>query len=205
MPKDIFFVPFAVEQNIRKSNVEHKAIKILSIGKFVKRKNHLKLLKVIKDLTDDFDNFTLSIIGEVSSDEHKKYLDSCKKYIKENHLESYVKIQTNIPYKIIKEYYLDSDFFVLSASGEPAAISPLEALGCGIPAICSDTNGTKNYIRNNKTGLIFKDGSEESLMKSIAYLLDKKNLENMKKNVLTLRHKAISKENFYNSLMRLVT
>ena len=79
------------------------------------------------------------------------------------------------------------------------------ALGCGIPAICSDTNGTKNYIRNNKTGLIFKDGSEESLMKSIAYLLDKKNLENMKKNVLTLRHKAISKENFYNSLMRLVT
>ena len=50
-----------------------------------------------------------------------------------------------------------------------------------------------------------KAALKESLMKSIAYLLDKKNLENMKKNVLTLRHKAISKENFYNSLMRLVT
>ncbi len=205
MPKDIFYVPFAVELYKRKVDEVNKNLKILTIGKFVRRKNQLNLLKVVKDLTHEFNNFSLTIIGEVSKDEHKEYLNKCKQYIKENYLEPYVEIHTNIPYKNIQKYYLASDFFVLPASSEPAAISPLEALGCGIPVICSNTNGTKNYLRKNETGMIFEDGSKESLKKSILYLLDKKNLENMKKNVLDSRNETISKENFYKSIIRVVT
>ena len=65
-------------------------------------------------------------------------------------------------------YYQNSDLFILPATEEPASISVLESIGMGTPAICSDTNGTRFYLTENKFGLTFVDNDIESLYPEIA-------------------------------------
>ena len=124
-----------------------------------------------------------------------------KQFIKENNMEALVKVYTNVPNEKIKQFYLDHDVFILPATKEPAAISPLEAMGFGLPAICSNTNGTRYYIENNKTGIIFEDNSDKSLKRAINSLLDESEVHRMKENVRVVAKKNISKSNFYNSFI----
>ena len=108
---------------------------------------------------------------------------------------------TYSPNEKIKQFYLDHDVFILPATKEPAAISPLEAMGFGLPAICSNTNGTRFYIENNTTGIIFEDNSYKSLKRAINSLLDESEVHRMKENVRVVAKKNMSKSNFYNSFI----
>ena len=202
VPKNIFFVPFAVETSDYLKKISNSSIRFLSISKFEKRKNHLMLLKVIKKLASiKKNNFSLTIIGEVSNEEHLKYFEECRQFIKENNMEALVKVYTNIPNEKIKQFYLAHDVFILPATKECAAISPLEAMGFGLPAICSNTNGTRYYIENNTTGIIFEDNSYKSLKRAINSLLDESEVHRMKENVRVFAKRNMSKSNFYNAFI----
>ena len=204
LPKKIFYVPFAVEIREQERKKESSKVKILTIGKFVKRKNQLLLLNAINELSNYHEKFHLTIVGEVSNHEHRKNLNICKKFINDNNLNRRVKIVKNIPYHKIHNYYLSSDLFVLPATDEPAAISPLEALGSGIPVICSNKNGTKNYIKHKKSGVIFRDCSIESLKSSILYSIEESNLSRMKNHIKNINYKIISMDNFYDIFVRIL-
>jgi glycosyltransferase involved in cell wall biosynthesis len=201
VPKNIFFVPFAVETSDYIKEISNSSIRFLSIGKFEKRKNHLMLLKVIKKLAITKNNFSLTIIGEVSNKEHLYNFEECQQFIEENNIEVLVKVYTNVPNEKIKQFYLDHDVFILPATKEVAAISPLEAMGFGLPVICSNTNGTRYYIENNKTGIIFEDNSDKSLKRAINSLLDESEVHRMKENVRVFAKRNMSKSNFYNAFI----
>ena len=201
VPKNIFFVPFAVETSDYIKEISNSSIRFLSIGKFEKRKNHLMLLKVIKKLASIKNDFSLTIIGEASNEEYLYYFEKCRQFIKENNMEALVKIYTNISNEKIKQFYLDHDVFILPATKEVAAISPLEAMGFGLPVICSNTNGTRYYIENNKTGIIFEDNSDKSLKRAINSLLDESEVHRMKENVRVSAKRNMSKSNFYNAFI----
>ena len=202
VPANIFFVPFAVETlDYLKEEISNSSIRFLSIGKFEKRKNHLMLLEVIKKLASIKNNFSLTIIGEVSNKEHLYNFEECQQFIKKNNMKALVKLYTNIPNEKIKQFYLDHDVFILPATKEVAAISPLEAMGFGLPAICSNTNGTRCYIENNTTGIIFEDNSYKSLKRAINSLLDESEVHRMKENVKVFAKRNMTKSNFYNAFI----
>ena len=46
----------------------------------------------------------------------------------------------------------------LPSSDEPAAVSHLEAMSHSLPVICSDSNGTRCYIRQGENGYVFRTG-----------------------------------------------
>ena len=56
--------------------------------------------------------------------------------------------------------------FILPSKNEPASISLLEAMGNSMPVICSDTCGTRFYLKKNFSK-IFKSDSLNSLTNSI--------------------------------------
>ena len=60
------------------------------------------LLKVIKQLASTKNNFSLTIIGEVSNKEHLYNFEECQQFIKENNMEALVKVYTNVPNEKIK-------------------------------------------------------------------------------------------------------
>lgn len=197
-----FYVPFAIKYKNHK-NLLSKNFNLLSIGKFQKRKNHLLLIKSFKKLLPN-NSINLTIIGECSSVEHMHNYEIILKYIKKNDLTNKVKIILNIPHNKINEYYRKNNIFILASSNEPASISILEAMSFGLPVICSDTCGTKTYINHKRSGLIFKSNDIKSLSKSIEYLLNAGNFNEISKNSLKSSRISTSPNLFYENFKNMI-
>ena len=93
-------------------------------------------------------------------------------YIHEQKLDSVIQVKCNVPYEKMGEIYRESDVYVLSSSGEPAAYSILEAMAYSIPAISSSENGTADYTVPGETGDIFRSGDEDDLAVKLAKITD---------------------------------
>ncbi len=198
--ENVYYVPFVFpEQKIIKYN--NKEIKIISIGKFVKRKDHLLLLKSILELSEKFP-VKLTIFGEKAD---KNYYDKVINFIKENKLKNIVKINLNISYNEILKEYSKHDIFVLPSYAEPAAYSIVEAMANGLPVICSDQNGTKFYIKENENGYIFKaQNSNDLTQKLTLFCSDRQKISEMSKKSIYLSKKNHNPVNFSNSILKLL-
>ena len=69
----------------------------------------------------------------------------------------------------MSKIYRSGDIFVLPATKEPGAISVLESMSFGLPAIVSNNCGTRCYIKKNFNGRFFLDNNLESLIREIEY------------------------------------
>lgn len=168
--KDNFFVylPFVIEApDFNKEYFQNNKINIFSIGKFVRRKDHLLLLKAVNLLKDKYD-LSLTILGEKVEE---NIFAEIEDYIENNDLKNIVQIKSNLPYDEALALYRKQDLFVLPSYNEPAAYSPLEAMAAKIPAIVSDTCGTKCYIKEGENGYVFKSHDEKDLADKIEKII----------------------------------
>lgn len=171
--KNLYFLPFTKKINFKKNKYDHKN-NFLMIGKFIKKKNHEMFIRGIKYLDSKY-KVKATIIGEVSTTEHRNEFKRIRKLIKDLNLKHIVKIKTNIKSNKITNYYHSNNFFVLPTSHDPAPISIIEALANGCMVLCSSTCGTKNYIKVNLNGFIFKNNDQKSLNHFLIKLIEYKN------------------------------
>lgn len=101
--------------------------------------------------------------------------------------------------EVLKDYMQKSKGFVFAAE-EDFGIAPLEAQACGTPVIAYGKGGALETIINQKTGLFFKDQTEEALIKTI------RDFESLTFDPQLCRENAkrFSKEKFRNEFKRLV-
>ncbi|MGY5351719.1 glycosyltransferase family 4 protein [Wenyingzhuangia sp. IMCC45533] len=179
VPSKMVFVPFAVTEIIFKNEFFYKneTKQILSIGKFVPRKCHLLLLESIKDMLSQGYKLHLTLVGEKSSDLHEIEFQKVVNYIDQYNLNEFVTLKTNIPHNEIGSLYKANDLFVLPAEKEPVGIVVLEAMGYGLPVVCSTSCGAKYYIDDDITGCIFEENSKIDLVKAIKWSYDDKNMK----------------------------
>ncbi len=162
--QNVYYLPFVYPNSENTIIYENKAlINILSIGKFVKRKDHLLLVKAIERIKTDY-NVKLTIIGERAD---LPCYQEVKDYISKNSLESNVSILAHLSYTEIQKQYARHQLFVLAAYNEPAAYSPVEAMAHGLPVILSTDSGTNCYIQNGINGFIFEAGNLDDLTSTI--------------------------------------
>ncbi len=200
--KNTFFLPFIVD--IKKEKKSKQNFKILIISKFQKRKSINLALKSLFLLSKKY-KFKVTIIGEVSTREHRKYYLKCKNFINENNLHKVVKLIINLKHNKIYNYYKNHHLFLLPAANEPASVSLLEAIGYSMPVICSDTCGTQFYV-TKKFGKIFKSNQIKSLTNAIKFFLEnKENYEKYSLNSFTYATKNLSEKNYNNYLEKYVT
>jgi glycosyltransferase involved in cell wall biosynthesis len=203
IPSRLFFTPFAVRVDSNRK-ITNNQIEILSIGKFVERKNHLLLLKSVKKLITDQNKIHLTIIGECITVEHNLYLNEVSEFIRINNIERHITVKINIPHDEIDKYYKSSDVFVLPATNEPASISILEALGYGLPVICSNNCGTQYYIKEDFNGYIFNDDSLDNLIYKMNLICSEENIKKLKKNISSTVNSTISENNYYYNFINLI-
>jgi glycosyltransferase involved in cell wall biosynthesis len=165
--KNVHYVPFVYPVQEHREFSDLKTVKIISVGKYTKRKDHLLLIKVVNRLSEKGYQIKLNIYGEKADTDYYNLLKEKVNSFKKGSIE----LHENIPYEEIKEAYRSHHLFVLPAYSEPAAYSPVEAMAYGLPVICSDQCGTKCYIEEAKNGYIFKARDPDDLSDKIESLL----------------------------------
>jgi glycosyltransferase involved in cell wall biosynthesis len=173
--KKINFLPFGMpvfDKAMLKKKESHSAkpIRLVSIGKYQFRKNHLKVIKHLS-LNSDFmkSNIELEIIGESTQSEHRKVLNKINQLILSCKLKNKIKLTYNLNHQETLNKIKECDIFILLSDSEPASISNIEAMAFGKPVIIKSGNGTANYLNKKLGGFIvsnFDDFSEK-----ISYLV----------------------------------
>jgi glycosyltransferase involved in cell wall biosynthesis len=162
-------IPFASDPHPRARNRTYchgDLVRLLSVGKFTLRKNHLLLLRACRHLVPQH-RLHLTLVGEVSTDEHRSHLEDVKTTAESFGAKEWLDIRTNVAHAQMSDVYLEHDVFVLPSRDEPASISVLEAMSHGLPVICSTTSGTRYYVNHGDSGEIFASDDLNSLIFSI--------------------------------------
>lgn len=172
-----YFVPFIGE--ISKEVQSRKycrggKINILDVGKYRDYKNHFLLVDAISLIKNKKD-LNVTIIGEVSKDDEKKYYYSLMEYIKKKNLIDIINLEKNIEYSEMKQVYLNNDVFVLTSKMEVASIAVIEAMANGLVTISTDANGTASYIKEGECGYLFKTMDAKDLALKIEQIISNKN------------------------------
>lgn len=177
-----YWAPYLMEPQITPEEKTYFAgdrINIFCVGKYQERKNHQMMIEAVEELLPKY-NLHLTIAGEVSSPFHEAYFQKVSGYVREHNLETTVTFLVNLNREAVAEEYRKADVYVLPSTGEPAAVTPLEAMAYCVPAVSGTDNGTASYIDNGNTGYVFEDNNKEDLKDKLEKIIcDRENLVRM--------------------------
>jgi len=164
------------QTEIRKRyGLEGKKI-LLTIGRLVKRKGHLEVLKSLPEILEKYPNLAYL----VGSDGPEK--QSLKEYVEKFNLGNYVFFTGEIRKEELPSFYRIADIFIMptleldDGDVEGFGIVYLEANAFAKPVIASKSGGTANAVIDNKTGLLVNPLNPGEIALAVRKLLDDQNL-----------------------------
>jgi len=125
-------------------------LRLLAVGKFLPRKNHELLVRALGALTDE--RVSLSIVGEVTTESHRRHYSDIESLVWELGLTGRVQLLVNVPHADMAGIYRSHDVYLQVSSDEPASVSQLEAMAGGMGVIIDPTNGTASYVVDGCNG-----------------------------------------------------
>ncbi len=84
-----------------------------------------------------------------------------------------------LPLEQMPGLFYSHDVLILPSYNEAIGMVVPEAMACGLPTVTSDTIGANVYVKEGKTGFIFKTGDVEELVRTIEKCFDSDLLEYM--------------------------
>jgi glycosyltransferase involved in cell wall biosynthesis len=128
------------------------------------------LLNAGKNVLDGF-NADFVFAGEIQD---KEYYKECQDLVEK------LGIGENIKFIGHKDNMLDlyrrADIFVLSSQSEGVPLALLEAMSCGLPAVCTSVGGVPEILADTVTGFLVQRGDVENMSAKISTLLRDENL-----------------------------
>lgn len=155
------------------------------VGRLHKDKGINELLQSYKDISIEYDNIKLLIVG--SNDNINTIDQSLYEWSINNNNIIYIG-KTNE----VEKYLSVMDIFILPSYREGFGSVILEAEAMGIPVIVSDIPGPTDAMINRKTGLVVEKCNTRELVMAIKYLIENENIRE------SMGEKGLSfvKENF---------
>lgn len=200
-PRYMYHVPLPVSitpEDACRKGISDEGPGILMIGKYhQERKKHMLFLQALGKLKNKY-RFRVTIAGECANEDQQIRFMKIKAAAYDLELNDRVELKQNVPYSQMSTLYASHNIFVLPAVDEPYAISVNEAMGYGLPVICTDTCGTKCNINNGYNGFVIKSNSLEELTASLETLLSNyRKLEQMRIKALQYAWENLSGDAFY--------
>ncbi|MCX7878078.1 MAG: glycosyltransferase family 4 protein [Ignavibacteria bacterium] len=139
-----------------------------NVSTFSVRKGHIYLLKAFKNLSDQFQNLKLLLVGSKREHETDVY-DELEKFIDENNLRERIIISDTRDdiYKI----YSILDFYVMPSIVEGFGLALAEAMSSELVCICSDIPAFRELIEDRRNGFLFETKNSDSLTNVIYEIL----------------------------------
>lgn len=135
-----------------------------TIGRLVRRKNLEELLRIFAGLQDVHPSVLL-IVGDGPEKEN------LEREIRRQGLEGIARLLGRVSedekYAILEA----SDGYLSTAIHEGFGIVFLEAMECGLPVVCYDRGGQRDFLRDGKTGFLVPLGDREAFSRRLAELL----------------------------------
>lgn len=142
---------------------------LLSVGELIPRKNHevvIRALAVLKQ-NSELNHVEYVICGRGA------YESDLKKLAKELRVSDHVHF---LGYRSdVSEICNCADLFVFMSYQEGLPVALMEAMACGLSAVCSNIRGNTDLIENNVTGLI-ANNTPEGVAKAISAMQSDENL-----------------------------
>ena len=164
--------------------------KIITVARLEKRKNHEKVLMVIKNLKSQFPKIKYVSIGSGAEEDNLKKLS--KELSIENEVTFLKNINTNLKLSLIKNSNLCLMPTIIDGkSVEGFGISYIEAASYGVGSIGGKDGGATDAISHNKTGLICDGNDLNSIYEATNAFFKNDNFKNFGKAAYNFSH------NFY--------
>lgn len=144
----------------KKINVDEEKKIILCVGELIKRKNHITVIKAMKQLND---NYVLCICGD--GELNNEFVE----LIKSNHLEK--KVHLLGFRKDVKDIYQIADVFCMPSYQEGLSVALMEAMSIGLPVVASNIRGNVDLIDSEFGGILVEvediDGYANAIKKAL--------------------------------------
>ena len=155
-----------IKEDLPKKNIGKREHRIVSVARLTHVKNHQMLIKAFFNISHKYSDYILEIYGEGPEEEILKTL------IKELNIEDKVFLRgfcADVHEKIVK-----ATCFVLPSNYEGISNSMIEALGLGLPTICTDCpiGGARLTIEDGVNGILIPVGDQVALEKAMDSILD---------------------------------
>ena len=206
--KHMYYIPMPMKvksENQVIKNIPDEGPRILMVGKYhQERKKHLLFIEAINNLKSKC-KFKVTIVGECIRETQKVKFNIIQETIHRLGLSDVIDLRKGIPFSEMEKLYTSHHVFVLPAINEPYGVSVTEALGYGLPVICTDTCGAKFNIRNGENGFVVKSNSIDELTTALEVLIsNKENLCKMSERSFNYVRNNLSGNAFYTSFLHLV-
>lgn len=143
------------EQKRKEIGVSADDFALLSVGELIPRKNHevvIRALSVLKQL-DKLNHIEYVICGRGAHETDLKKLAEGLDVADHVHFLGYR--------NDISEICNCADLFVFMSHQEELPVALMEAMACGLPAVCSNIRGNTDLIEDGVTGLLANNTPEE--------------------------------------------
>lgn len=158
----INLIPHGVEEIFFKNTgmkpSSNKRLKIISVGKLIKRKNYDFLIRALAFSKVDF---VLDIYGTGPERENLKLL------IEIHNLQSKINFRGHIEHSKLPNIFPKYDLFALVSYSETLGRVYFEAMACGLPVIASQGTGVDGIITDGKEGFLVDSENLQSLSEKL--------------------------------------
>lgn len=156
----LIYNPFDIDKFKENSTKTlHDEFVIVTVGRLVKEKNHLFLIKSFLEVQKKHKNIKLMIIGDGPLREEIEHFISSQKL---NEQVLLLGFRENII-----DYLLGSDLFVLPSISEGLPIALIEAMYVGLPSIGTKVGGIPEVIADTENGWLVESGDINGMVDAI--------------------------------------
>ena len=172
------------EKKRKELGIKSDEILLLSVGELIPRKNHAVVVKALAKISNPKIKYIIAGKGPLES-----ALKSLTHKLKIDEQVEFLGFRTDV-----SELCQAADIFIFPSHQEGLPVALMEAIACGIPAICSNIRGNTDLITDKCC--LFDENSVDDVIQCLNRLItDRSNIKLSNKRRVELNKTILSKYN----------